>query len=301
MAAQQLGTATKSEASLTIENDELTRFLKLVMAKGDTGFPFTVVGLRLKDKTVTAEYRSPAGTSAIVATFPAVNTTEGAIATNDPERLLKYLGTFDGKDELTVTRAGDRIVVSVNGGKSISVGSINDADVPRQTLPDPYGPGPKGLVVNSATARRPNVSPTTPEAWAAAGYTVVEVPKDQVESILRSGKLVHSYYKNAVVTFDFRTGGFDTTVRDPSDPSSDTYLTGFDNTSVVGAFGDTATVRLRYDVLEPLWTALDNLDWDSLTFIHHPEEARVNFLVREGGMAESAGVTFIAAVWKAPE
>jgi hypothetical protein len=195
-------------------------------------------------------------------------------------------------------------VVNVNGGKSISVGSINDTDVPRQTLPDPYGPGPKGLIVNSGSNHRP--SPATlpvsvPAAWAAAGYTVVELPKEQVESILRSGKLVHSYYKNAVVTFDFRTGGFDTSTRDPSDPSSDNYLTAFDNSSVIGAVGDTATVRLRYDVLEPLWTALDNLDWDSLTFIHHPEEARVNFLVREGGMPDSAGVTFIAAVWKAPE
>jgi hypothetical protein len=301
MAAQQLVQTPKTEPSLTIANADLTRFIRLAMAKGNTGFSFTDVGLRLNGKIITAEYRSRAGTSAIVAQFPAISAVEGAIATNDPERLLKYLATFSDKDEVIVQRANERIVVSVAGGKSFSVGSINDSDVPRQTLPDPYGEGPKGLLVNSAKARRPTVDAHTAGAWGNAGYTVAELTKDQVETILRSGKLVHQYYDNAVVRFEFAHNGLDIIIKDPTDPTADSHLVPIDSVPTFGDVSLRAAVSIRYDILEPLWTSLDNLDWDSLTFIHHPDEARVNFLVREGGMSDSPGVTQICAIWKSAE
>lgn len=283
-----------SGPSFTAKAGELYRVIQIMAAKSGGRMVFPVVGLDVKESlgttTVTAEHADKGNSISIKVVWYGAKSdpgTEFAIATNQPDHIIDYLGkTFVAEEPVELTHDTDahRIVLS-NGYRRATLGTVAVESVPRPQGPQGkplYGVGPNQLWVGTNDARRPTHDVDKWESWVAQGYTVVHVPKAVIAQLLDAGDLVTSHGSlNVTYQFAVMADGVGVVVKDRDNPDSE--VVNFERlpgvTMPPGV--NPENFALSYNIVSPLWQSLKSLESPGVAFVHHPAENAVNLLAAE--------------------
>lgn len=292
----------KTSGTFETTPSELGRILQLLEGKGGQGKPpFPAIDLEVYGPssdagrtdaltTIRSIHKSKLDTANIRAEWYGARAEPGTsftVATGEPDALLDYLGTdlFEPSAPIRVAYDGERTLKFSNGSRHASTTTIPLSGVARPSNLDMYVEGPGGLYVTSDPKKRPSKETATSwDAWVAAKYTVAEIPRETLASLLASGKILYGHgYTGAIFRVAVHTDGISVEIVDPKKPTADSItiekLPGVK--PIGGEFTEGDTFPLLYSSVEPLWASLRLLRCPSLTLVHHPAEKRVNLLAAE--------------------
>jgi hypothetical protein len=293
MAAAELETQTKQNPSVTLPSKELSRLLKIFIAKGGGGAPpFQSVRFSRTPEALIAEYQAPPPKSVgIFASYPLPGSGPneiGDIATNDPVRLLEYIDGIAGlADDQAITLSSTGDWIRIRGGRrNATMSAVDPESVPRTQFQNPYGMSPGGVVSTNPNTRPPAGSPW--DAWTANGYAVYQIKKSVLADILTGGALIAKRYKNALIRVTGDQKVVAVTIQESQDQTADSIDLGILDGVTVYAGSPPVDIHIRYDLVEPLWNAIQTVKTDHVWFVHRPimfhgeqPEVRFNVLAQE--------------------
>jgi hypothetical protein len=291
MAAAVLETKNDQTPSVTLPSKELSRVLKIFIAKGGGGTPpFQAVRFERTANALVAEYQAPPPKSVgIWASYPLPQTNQtGNIATNDPLRLLEYIDGIGGMaddDAITLSSTGDWIRIR-GGRRNATMSAVSPDSVLRTQFQNPYGLSPAGIVSTNPNTRPANGSNW--DAWTANGYAVYQIKKEVLAELLAGGALIAKRYKNALIRLVGDGTVVAARIQESQDQTADSVDLGTLDGVTVYAGSPPIDMSIRYDLVEPLWTSLQSVKTDHVWFVHRPipfngeqPEVRFNILAQE--------------------
>lgn len=273
---------------------ELSRFLRIAMAKGGGGeppFPLVDISYVVEPdgtRRLSSSHQNKAGLLMMrLETVLPHRDDNGPVgfecAVQKGAWLLDYLSTYAVDKPVRLSYDPDAGVVYLTDGRRVTkTPAVGIGEITRPQGKDGAAPFQRAtgaghyISTNPANAPSPDASF---DAWAAKGYSVVFVPLGYLDQLMASGSTLVSHgYRGTVMEVGVEGWTFSVTFRDPkaqerADTVTDTNPPG----SVVTGL-PTDSYRLPYGNIEPFLATARLLRTEGVWFVHYPTESRMNIV-----------------------